>query len=128
MARAASLLTEFLGFCFYLHRRGGVLGCGPEALRSQSAELRELEAVKRCNSEVVAEFSRRPLGRGASGRGWAQRLWGCAEPWHRILLELAGSGQSELQSPFCGFPLTFASLSLLRDRDKARTPPGVPPQ
>lgn len=66
MARAASLLTEFLGFCFYLHRRGGVLGCGPEALPS------DLRARSYGNSKQ---------SNGATPRLWPnsrEDLWGGA--------------------------------------------------
>lgn len=74
MARAASLLSEFLGFCFYLHRRGGVLGCSPEALPTS------LKAWSYGNSEQSNKASPRDswggARRGGAGRGRGQRLPG----------------------------------------------------
>lgn len=69
MARAASLLTEFLGFCFYLHRRGGVLGCGPEALPS-NLKARRYGKPEQSNTATQRDFW---AGRGAARRGGAER-------------------------------------------------------
>lgn len=95
MARAASLLTEFLGFCFYLHRRGGVLGCGPEALPS-NLKARRYGKPEQSNTATQRDFW---AGRGGARRGGAGLS---AEPsgLSETLAPdpLRGSGQSRLQS------------------------------
>lgn len=69
MARTASLLTEFLGFCFYLHRRGGVLGCGPEALPS-NLKARRYRKPEQSNNATPRDFW---AGLGWAGLGGAGR-------------------------------------------------------
>lgn len=102
MARAASLRTEFLGLCFYLHRRGGVLGCGPEALPSErgATATRSSQTVQLRGCGRILE---KTSGEGRVGAGLGAEASGLRETLALDSLGLAGSEQGELQSPFCGF-------------------------
>lgn len=92
MARAASLLTEFWGFCFYLHRRGGVLGCGPEALPSSL----KARSCSYGNSEQSNNATPRDFRAGRGGAGLSAEPLGLRETLAPD--PLRGSGQSRLQS------------------------------
>lgn len=73
-----SLLTELWGFCFYLHRRGGVLGCGPEALPS-SLKARRYGNSEQSNNATPRDSwggARRGGARGGARGGGARRLRG----------------------------------------------------
>lgn len=101
MARAASLLTEFLGFCIYLHRRGGVLGCGPEALPSD-LRARSYGNSKQSNGATprLWQNSREDLWGGARRGGAGRRGLGLRETLAPDSLGLAESGQASCKACF----------------------------